>query len=349
MSKEKILIVDDIEVNREILAEILKDSYELLQAKDGAQALQIIKENADISLILLDIMMPVMDGYETLKILKSSSKTNPIPVIIITAAGGNENEVQGLEAGASDYITKPFYPPSVLRRVETQLELRKHRLHLEKLVNLNVQKVLDMQEATVDFLASLIEYRHAESGQHVKRTRLMAKALLQRIAQSRKMDKDIAAIDINTASKAIALHDVGKIGILDEILLKNGPLSDAEFLAMKKHPAIGAKIIEEMAGLEDAKYLAMARDIALYHHERWDGKGYPEGLAANAIPFISRVMAVIDVYDALVNKRVYKPAITHEEALEIMSKGVGTQFDPAIFAIFRENLEDFRQIQQANP
>jgi putative two-component system response regulator len=345
MTKDKILIVDDIEVNREILQEILQSDYDCIQAKDGIEAIEKVMHNsADLSLILLDIMMPEMDGYEVLEMLSRSGYINRIPVIIITAAGGNENEVKGLELGAADYITKPFYPSSVLTRVQNLLEVRKHKLYLEKLVNDNIKKVYDMRDSMIDFLASVIEYRDVESGEHVKRTRLMADALLKKVAASGRMNKEIAAINMDTASKAVALHDVGKIGIPDSILLKPGKLTPEEFEIIKTHATIGAEIVEHIDGIKDTSYLALCRDICLYHHERWDGKGYPRGLSENAIPFAARIMAIVDVYDALTDARVYKPAFPHEKAVEIMSVESGKQFDPVILDVFLQNHEDFRKI-----
>ena len=350
MAKEKILIVDDIDVNREILAEILHPRYDILQAKDGIEAIEKVMHNsADLSLILLDIMMPEMDGYEVLETLSRSGYTNRIPVIIITASGGNENEVKGLELGASDYITKPFYPQSVLCRVETQLEIRKHKLHLEKLVNANVKKVFDMRDSMIDFLASVIEYRDVESGAHIKRTKMMAELLLKKIADSGKMDNEIAALDLETVSKAVSLHDVGKIGIPDNILLKPGRLTDEEFEIIKTHTTIGANIVEHIEGIHDTAYLAVCRDICLYHHERWDGKGYPKGLADNAIPFAARVMAIVDVYDAITTQRVYKPAYSHDKAVEMMSPESGKQFDPVILEVFLRHGEEFRKISEQSP
>lgn len=345
MTRDKILIVDDMEVNREILAEILHKDYDLIQAKDGIEAVEQVKKNTnDLSLILLDIMMPGMDGYEVLETLRANGYTNKIPVIIITASGGSENEVRGLETGAADFITKPFFPKSVLCRVEAQIELRKHRLHLEKLVNANVQKVIAVRDATVDFLASVIEHRHVESGQHVKRTRLMAEVLLKKIVESKKMDSEIFADNSPSIAKAVALHDVGKIGIPDNILLKPGPLTKEEFEIIKTHPVIGARIVKDMSGIEDPDYLRACHNICLYHHERWDGKGYPEGRAGKDIPFAARLMAVIDVYDALTSPRVYKPAMTHKEALDLIVKGAGTQFDPVIVEIFAANAAEFEKI-----
>ncbi|WP_428897689.1 putative two-component system response regulator [Parelusimicrobium proximum] len=345
MAREKILIVDDIDVNREILAEILQKDYNIIQAKDGIEAIEKVMHNAhDLSLILLDIMMPEMDGYEVLETLTRSGYTNKIPVIIITASGGNENEVKGLELGAADYITKPFYPESVLRRVESQLELNKHRKHLEKLVNLNVQKVSDMRDSMLEFLASVIEYRDVESGAHVKRTKLMAETLLKGVSDSHKLDKEMATVDLATVSKAVALHDIGKIGIPDNILLKAGKLTEEEFEQIKKHTTIGSEIIDHIEGVKDVTYIEACRDICLYHHERWDGTGYPKGLKGDQIPIAARVMAIVDVYDALTTERVYKAAYTHEQAIEIMKKGDGSQFDPVIFEIFLQKQDEFKKI-----
>lgn len=345
MPKEKILIVDDIDVNREILVEILQKDYDIIQAQDGIEAIEKVMHNAeDLSLILLDIMMPEMDGYEVLETLTRSGYTNKIPVIIITASGGNENEVKGLELGAADYITKPFYPESVLRRVESQLELRKHRKHLEKLVQSNIQKVVEMRDSMIELLASVIEYRDIESGDHVKRTKRMMKTLLQLVAQSHLMDKEMAVIDPDTVAKAAALHDVGKIGIPDNILLKPGKLTPEEFEKIKTHTTMGAELVNRIEGIHDQSYLQACRDICRYHHERWDGKGYPEGLKTDQIPFAARAMAIVDVYDALTTQRVYKPAFSHEKAMEIIKEGAGTQFDPAMVDVFIKNGEMFRKI-----
>jgi putative two-component system response regulator len=345
MSKEKILVVDDIDINREILKEILSDSYEIIEAKNGIEAIEkVTQHKKDLSLILLDIMMPEMDGYETLETLARSGHTNKIPVIIITAAGGNENEVKGLELGAADYITKPFFPESVLRRVESQLELMKHRKHLEKLVSVNISKVLEMRDSLVDFLATIVEYRDGESGSHVKRTRLMMEELFKLMFDSKKMEKEMLKVNKEDISKAAALHDIGKISIPDNILLKPGKLTPEEFEIIKTHSIKGAKLIDGMKGINSQSYVKACRDIALYHHERWDGKGYPEGLSGADIPLAARAMAVVDVYDALISKRVYKPAFSHEEALKIISEGAGTQFDPTIAEIFVQNGDIFKNL-----
>ncbi|MDR1124421.1 MAG: response regulator [Elusimicrobiota bacterium] len=348
MAKQKILVVDDIDINREILKEILQEDYDIIEAKNGIEAIEkVMHYKNDLSLVLLDIMMPEMDGYEALETLAKSGYTNKIPVIIITAAGGNENEVRGLELGAADYITKPFFPESVLRRVESQLELTKHRKYLEKVVHVNVEKIIEMRDNLVDFLATIVEYRDGESGGHIKRTRLMMEELFKLLSKSKKLEKEMLKINREDISKAAALHDIGKISIPDNILLKPGKLTPEEFEIMKTHSVKGAKLIDGMEGINPQSYVKACRDIALYHHERWDGKGYPEGLSGDNIPLAARAMAVVDVYDAITNKRVYKPAFSHEEALDLISKGAGTQFDPEIAEIFVQNGDIFKNIENS--
>lgn len=343
MEREKILIVDDVEVNREILAAILQKDYDILQAKDGLEAVDIVMHNAyDIALILLDIMMPEMDGYKVLEILQNNGYSH-IPVIVITAIGRNENEVRGIEAGAVDYISKPFYPQTVLARVRLQMELRRHRIYLEELVKENVKKYISAKDAMIDFLASIIEYRDLESGEHVKRTRLMVECLLGKIKESGKMKKELAVCNFDAVLKAVSLHDVGKIGIPDSILLKPGRLTGDEFEIIKTHVTIGAHIVKDIKDIGDPEYLRICHNICLYHHERWDGKGYPEGKKGADIPFEARIMAIVDIYDALTDERVYKKAFTHEQSVKILLDEK-ERFDPVILEVFMENQEEFRKL-----
>lgn len=346
MKREKILIVDDVEINREILLAILHKDYDIIQAKDGREAIDIVMRNSnEIALILLDIMMPDLDGYKVLEILQNNGFGH-IPVIVITAIGPGENEVKGLEAGAVDYISKPFYPQTVSVRVKHQIELRRHRMHLEELVKENVKKYTSVKDSLIDFLASVIEYRDVESGRHVKRTRLMFECLLNRIKESKRMEKEILSCNIDAVLKAVSLHDVGKIGIPDSILLKPARLTKEEFEIIKTHVTIGARIIRDVKDIGDESYLRAFHNICLYHHERWDGKGYPEGRKGADIPFEARVMSIVDIYDALTDVRVYKPAFSHEEAIiEIIKEK--DRFDPIIFEIFIENKEDFRKLSKA--
>ncbi|MDR2192394.1 MAG: response regulator [Endomicrobium sp.] len=348
MSAGKILIVDDIDINREILAEILQNDYEILQAKNGIEAFEkIIHNHESIDLILLDIMMPEMDGYEVLETLNKSGFIDRMPVIVITAMGANENEVKALQMGAADFITKPFFPTSILKRVELHLKLRNHTKNLEKIVDANIKKASEIRDGMVDFLANIIEYRDVESGMHIKRTRIASELLLQNIISAGVMKSELAGVDINNFSKAVAMHDIGKIAIPDKILLKPDKLTSEEFEIMKKHTTFGADMINKIEGIDDSSnkiYLETCRQICLYHHENWDGRGYPEGLQEYDIPIVARIMAVADVYDSLTSKRVYREALPHDESVKIMKELSGSKFDPIILDLFLANNEKFREI-----
>lgn len=340
--KDKILIVDDIELNREILVEILKDEYDIIQAGNGFEAVEAVMRHADsLSLVLLDIMMPEMDGIEVLRVMRAGGYAERIPVIIITASGGDENEIKCLRSGAVDFLGKPFHPEIVKCRVSSQIALKHFRNQMEELVEDSVQKVVHVRDSMIDVLASVIEYRHCESGQHVRRTRALAERLMRNIKLSGRMDDELYAVNIAVAAKTVPLHDIGKISIPDHILLKPGKLTTEEFEIIKQHTVLGGEIINTMRGIEDDEYLRYSREICLYHHERWDGKGYPEGLCGRDIPFAARVMAIVDVYDALTSARVYKPAFSHEKAVEIMTEEMGKQFDPIMCGIFLQSFAEF--------
>lgn len=350
MAGEKILIVDDIDINREILMEILKDDYEVIQARNGIEAFEKIMHDArGIDLILLDIMMPEMDGYEVLETLSKSGIIDRIPVLVITAMGANENEVKALEMGAADFITKPFFPTSVLKRVELHLKVKKHTKKLENIADTNIKKVSEIRYGMVEFLANMIEYRNVESGMHIKRTRMLADLLLQKIIVAGVMDSELSGLDIENFSKAVALHDIGKIAVPDRILLKPGKLTPEEYEIIKTHTTFGADMIKRMERISDGgdkEYFETCRQICLYHHENWDGKGYPEGLGEYDIPIVARIMAVVDVYDSLTSQRVYKPAFSHEESVKIMKDLSGLKFDPIIFDLFLANHEKFAKISE---
>ncbi len=346
MERDLVLVVDDIEINREILKEILLDDYDVIQASNGFEAIEQIMEHGEkISLVLLDIMMPEMDGYEVLDVMRSGGYLRKIPVIIITAASGDENEIRGLQSGASDFVGKPFSPEVVKCRAASQIELKNHRTHLEMLVEENVQKVVYVRETVLELLASVIEYRHIESGEHVKRTRVMAEHLMRLIKKSRLMDDEMSRININMVAKAVPLHDIGKISTPDHILLKPGKLTNEEFEIMKEHTTRGAQIISELKDIEDPVYLQYCHDICLSHHEKWDGTGYPNKLTGPEIPFVARIMSIVDVYDALTSERVYKAAFTQEEAVKIIDEGKGRAFDPIITQIFIENADSFMDLK----
>lgn len=334
MAKQKkgcLLVVDDVEINRLILREILEDDFEIEEAESGMEAIEkLFSNDCHPSAVLLDIMMPEMNGHEVLQVMKSNESTFAIPVIFITAADAKTNELKGLSAGAVEYIEKPFDPDIVRVRVNNQVELALYRRQLEEQVQIKVEEMLSLRDKILETMASMIEYRNLESGQHVKRTSILTKILVEHLLTKPKFSQTLLEADYKTIIKAVPMHDIGKIGIPDNILLKPGRVTDEEFEVIKTHTTIGSDIIDGILITDDEIYLRHSRDICRYHHERWDGNGYPDKLSGTEIPLSARIVSVVDVYDALTSPRVYKPAFPHEKAMEIIKEGRGTQFDPDI-------------------
>lgn len=325
-----ILVVDDTETNIDILIETLGDTYDIQVALDGESALENVAEDKP-DLILLDIMMPGMDGYEVCKRLKDDPLTHDIPVIFLTAMAEEQNEAKGLALGAVDYVTKPFSPELVKARVANQLELKKHKDHLQELVELRTKELALTQEVTIYSLASLAETRDPETGGHILRTQRYVRALARRLQTTPTFEKILPNEVIDLLYKSAPLHDIGKVGVPDSILLKPGKLTDDEFEEMKNHTIYGRdalKIAEEKLG--DNSFMQYARRIAYTHHEKWDGSGYPNGLKGEEIPVSGRLMAIADVYDALISKRVYKPPFSHAKAMDIITQDSGSHFDPVM-------------------
>ncbi len=353
MSSEEIptiLIVDDTPDNITLLCSLL-DRYRNKVATNGPKALRIAETTPHPDLILLDIMMPEMDGYKVCEALKANPKTQNIPVIFLTAKTQEADEARGFELGAVDYITKPISPPILLARVQTQLALQEARSRLsrqnealEEQVMERTRRLDNLQNAILVALASLAETRDDDTGQHVKRTQQYVKELGTIMAEHPKFNLSPAYIDI--IYKTSSLHDIGKVGVPDSILLKPGPLTKEEFEEMKKHTILGRNAIMAAERSIDApeEFLTVAREIVTYHHERWDGWGYPEGLCGEEIPIPARIMAIADVYDALTSKRVYRDAIPHDEAVQIILSGRGAHFDPDIVDAFIKNSDTFKQI-----
>ncbi len=347
----RILVVDDAEVNIDILLSILGDDYNISVAMDGESALELVQTSSP-DLILLDIKMPGMDGYEVCRRLKADPWYRDIPIIFVTGLGDVEDEAKGLELGAIDYLTKPVSPPIVRARVKNHLELKlakeelsDQNLTLEVMVMERTKELLLTREVTIECLASLAEYRDPETGGHIRRTqnylRLLAENLRDRPAFRGLLDREV----IDQLYVSAPLHDIGKVGIPDHILLKPDRLTNEEFEIMKKHADYGREaIMTAERRLGEESFLSYARLIAYGHHERWDGSGYPLGLKGEAIPFPARLMAVADVYDALISKRVYKAPMRHSRAVKIMEEGMGTHFDPEILSVFLDLQEDFRQV-----
>jgi len=344
-----ILIVDDIEINRMILREILQDDYRIIEAANGSEALKILySDNILPTVVLLDIIMPDIDGFQVLERIKLEDKTKNIPVLFITAADSDETESRGLKSGAADYVTKPFNHDVVRARVDNHINLARYRHNLEQLVAKKAAEVTRTYEQTLEVLATIIEYRNLESGEHIRRTTLLTEVIILKMLEIERYQKVLKSENIQSMIKASALHDIGKIGISDNILLKPGKLTDEEFDVIKTHTTIGGHIIESIASnLPDHDmYLKYAGEICLCHHEKWDGKGYPGGLKGEEIPLSARIISVVDVYDALVSPRCYKKAFPHEMSLEIIMEGRGTQFDPEIVDLIPEISSQIRNIEE---
>jgi putative two-component system response regulator len=318
--------------------------YKLLAAKNGKTALSIAAK-AKPDLILLDIMMPEMDGYEVCKRLRAEETTRQIPVIFVTALTDAEDEAKGLALGAVDYITKPFNPELIRARVRNHLELKRHQDHLENLVKERTKRLALTQAVTIESLATLAEYRDPETGGHIKRTQNYVKALATHLQDHPRFRDELNKETIELLYVSAPLHDVGKVGVPDNILLKAGQLTDDEFEEMKKHTLFGyeaLRITEKKLGKDT--FLHYATEIAYSHQEKWDGSGYPRGLKGDEIPISGRLMALADVYDALISKRVYKPPFPHEKAVEIIKEGRDRHFDPDVVDAFVELESTFRNI-----
>lgn len=353
--KPTVLVVDDMPENLAVLGDLLQPDYLVRVANSGPRALEVAAGEPRPDIILLDVMMPEMDGHEVLRRLRANPATRDIPVIFVTAMDDDADEEQGFALGAVDYIHKPIKPAIVRARARTQLELKvaRDRLRdqntwLEAEVRRRMHDNLIVQDVSMRALASLAETRDNETGNHIRRTQgyveVLAHALVEvpRFAELR----DPGVIDL--IIKAAPLHDIGKVGIPDHILLKPGPLDPDEWRIMQRHAALGAEAIE--AALKNERdhaplaFLHVAMDIAHYHHEKWDGSGYPEGFRGDRIPLCARLMAVADVFDALISQRVYKPALPFEEAVRIIQEGRDSHFDPEIVSAFEARRDDFRQI-----
>ena len=351
--KATILVVDDRPDNLALMSNLLKGAYNVKIAVGGERALKIAASDSPPDLILLDIMMPGMDGYEMCRRLKCNPKTMNIPVIFVTGKAGEEDQKKGLELGAVDYITKPISQPIVMARVKNHLALkamsdflRDKNDFLELEVSKRAREVTAIQDVTILAMTSLAETRDADTGNHIHRTQFFVKALAESLRDHPRFRWLLTDTNINLLFKSAPLHDIGKVGIPDRILLKRGRFEPHEFEIMKTHTTLGYDAImhaENALGI-DVDFLTFAKSIALSHQEKWDGSGYPQGLAGDAIPIPARLMAVADVYDALTSRRVYKEGMPHEKAVQIMIEGRGRHFDADMLDAFVEIQEEFRVI-----
>ena len=355
LNKPLLLIVDDAPEVLDVLRTILGTEFRLKVATGGLRALKIAQSDDPPDLIVLDVMMPDLDGYEVCRRLKADPSTAPIPVIFLSARDQVFDETAGFQVGAVDYVTKPVIPEILLARVRTHVELKLARQELERShaqlevkVRERTAELAQTQEVTIQSLAALAETRDLDTGLHIVRTGSYVRILAERMARFPRYATELTPNNIDLICKSAALHDIGKVGIPDHILLKPGPLTPEEFDLMKQHAELGAKAIgkaEKMMGVDHASsFLRYAREIAQTHQEKWDGSGYPRGLTGDSIPISGRLMAVADVYDALVSRRVYKEPLTHEQAVARIQEGSGTHFDPEMIEGFLAVEQEFRRI-----
>lgn len=353
VEKATILVIDDTPDNLSLMQAVLKDKYKVKGANNGEKGLRIAASETPPDLILLDIMMPGIDGYEVCRRLKADAVTREIPVIFLTAKSEVDDEQLGLEIGAVDYITKPVSPPIVLARVHTQLMLkasadflRDKNAFLEAEVAKRTREVRAIQDVTILALASLAETRDSDTGNHIRRTQHYVKVLAWKLSTHPLFSEFLTPQTIGLLFKSAPLHDIGKVGIPDRILLKPGKLTVEEFEVMKTHTTLGRDAIAH-AELElgaEVAFLTLAKEIAYSHQEKWDGSGYPQGLKGAQIPISARLMAVADVYDALISRRVYKEPLSHERAVEIIQQTRGRHFDPDVVDAFVAIQENFKVI-----
>ncbi len=355
-SQPSILIVDDTPENLSVLGELLQPTYRVRAATSGRRALQIARAAPPPDLILLDVMMPEMDGYQVLAELRADPATRDIPVIFVTAMDATEDEQHGLECGAVDYITKPVRPAIVMARVHTHLELKRARdilsdqnAYLEREVARRMAENQLIQQLSIHALARLAETRDPETGNHLRRTQEYVRTLARGLQDHPRFRHFLDNKTIEALAQSAPLHDIGKVGIPDHILLKPGKLTPEEWEIMKTHAELGAKAIEqaEKDSAKPVEFLAIAKQIARHHHEKWDGSGYPDALSGEQIPIAARLMALADVFDALICKRVYKEAFPPDEARRIIVEGSGKHFDPEVVDTFVRDFDTFVAIARA--
>jgi putative two-component system response regulator len=349
-AKRRIALVDDDITSLALGKGIMADQYDVVTIPSGGKLFQFLGRVRP-DLILLDVDMPVMNGYETLRKLKAQSEYEDIPVIFLTSMSDTANEIEGLNLGAVDYISKPFSPPLLLKRLELHLkvvsqqqELINYNNNLQEMVKARTRTILDMQNSVLKIVANLVESRDEITGGHVERTRRYLSILLDGMIRVGLYTQEISEWDREFFLQSSQLHDVGKISIPDTILLKPGRLTPEEFDEMKNHTLFGVRIIEAMQKeTPESSFLSHAKILAGFHHEKWDGSGYPHGLKGQDIPLGGRLMAIADVYDALISVRPYKKPLTHEEAFRIIMSGRGTHFDPGLLDVFAAVSDQFSQ------
>ena len=350
MDRQQILIVDDEEINRAILNEMFRHEYDMLEAANGQEAIDQIENNQNIVLILLDIVMPVLNGFKVLNYMQEHDLIKKIPVILITAESVRDSEDKAYSYGVADVMHKPFYPHIVKRRGKNIIELYQNKRNMElrlkeqeEAIRMQEKKIRQNNEFMIDALSSVVEFRSLETGEHIRRikyfTRILLKYLMKYFPKY-----GLTPTQVDEIARASALHDIGKIGIPDAILLKPGRLTPEEYEIMKTHTTIGCDILEKFQENQTEDFYRYCYEICRYHHERWDGNGYPDHLVGDEIPISAQIVAVADVYDALVSPRVYKSVYANNEAFDMIMNGECGQFSPDIMECFGLAKEDFFNI-----
>lgn len=343
--KEKILIADDSAMNRAILTEMLGDGYEILEAENGRQAVSIMQTNIDIDLLLLDIMMPEMDGFDVLAMMNKYHWIDDIPVIMISAENASSYVERAYDLGATDYISRPFDMAIVRRRVINTLMLYAKQKRLVQMVAEQVYEKEKVSNTMISILSHIVEFRNNESGLHVVHIRTITELLLRRLRK--KTDRyPLTEADISLISTASALHDIGKINIPEQILNKPGRLTKEEFEIVKTHSAVGEHMLRQIPFNQNEPLVKIAREICRWHHERWDGRGYPDGLTGDEIPISAQVVSLADVYDALTSERCYKAAFDHETALNMIVNGECGAFNPLLLECLMDGADQIKQTMQ---
>lgn len=337
-NKGTVLIVDDVEINRLILKEIFEDSYNITEASGGAEALSIINSSRNISAVLLDLLMPDVNGIDVLKAMNKNGKIKNIPVFLITAADDQDILLEAFRLGATDVIMKPFIAHFLKCRLGNVIELYKYRKKLESIVKEQTKRINEIMHSTVEMLATAIEFRDCESGEHVKRICILTEELMTEVSNMYP-EYHLPSEEIEKIVSSAVLHDVGKIAIPDSILNKPGKLTKEEFEIMKQHTIKGCELLSSIPAIMDQGVYSYGYDICRHHHERWDGKGYPDGLSGDEISIWAQVVAVADVYDALTSPRVYKAAFSAQKAKDMIFGGECGTFNPKVMKAFAKIMD----------
>ena len=345
--KHKILVVDDSDINRLLLTELLKDEYEVYEADGGKNAIAFFDRKEEISLVLLDIVMPDVDGYDVLKAMRQRGLLEDIPVIMISAENAAEYITKAFDLGATDYVSRPLEAAVVRRRIRNSINLYAKQKRLAELVADQIYEKEKNNDMMISFLSHLVEFRNGESGSHVTHINLITELLLKSLG-SLDPKYRVSLEEVRRIRTASSLHDIGKIAIPQEILNKPGRLTAEEFEVMKTHSAIGASILENLTGFQENPLVRTAYEICRWHHERYDGKGYPDGLKGDEIPLSAQIVSLADVYDALTSERCYKKAFSHEKAVAMICGGECGSFNPTLLQAFREISDELHVSLQSN-